>query len=158
MHKKFRYIKLGKAGDREAKCINNGTCFIGFMSGDDKYFSRCLTAAENKNDQLWESIREELISSSQSPESRQSKQAATSAVNQVRFFFRIRCRHDMDNIPRWQIILGTTRHQQATHTGRRWLVQRDYERMVLHGQPRRIGNRIAIRLTHQTHDVQRNIM
>lgn len=87
MHQKFRYIKLGKAGDREAKCINNGTCFIGFMSGDDKYFSRCLTAAKNKNDQLWESIREELISSSQSPESRQSKQAATSAVNQVRFFF-----------------------------------------------------------------------
>ena len=87
MHQKFRYIKLGKAGDREARCIKNGTCFIGFMSGDDQYFDRCLTAAENKNNQLWESIRQDLISSSQAPGSRQSKQAATSAVNQVRSFY-----------------------------------------------------------------------
>ncbi|MDA7437487.1 hypothetical protein N8463_02580 [Synechococcus sp. AH-601-P06] len=87
MHQKFRYIKLGKAGDREANCIKDGKCFIGFMSGDDQYFNTCVKAAKDKNDQLWESIRQDLISSSQAPESRQSKQAATSSINQVRSFY-----------------------------------------------------------------------
>lgn len=80
----FRYIKLGKAGDREVRCIEEGTCFIGFITGQDEFFQKCVDASQSRSDDVWEQIRQEVINSSPEPDSRKSKQNATSAVNQVR--------------------------------------------------------------------------
>lgn len=87
MKDQFRYIKLGKAGDRESDCIENGCCFIGFGSGDEEQFEQCLEASKSKNNQLWEQLRHDFEAKHIDPGSRQSKQAASSAINQLRYFY-----------------------------------------------------------------------
>lgn len=87
MTDQFRYIKLGKAGDRESDCIENGRCFIGFGSGEENNFTHCIEASRDKNSQLWDALRKEFESNHMDPGSRQSKQAASSATNQLRYFF-----------------------------------------------------------------------
>ena len=89
---RVRYIKLGDKGRQEMACIRENFCYIGFCSSDPDCFHLMMEAknATSKRDkeEAWKKVWDFHFHplNSQGLE-RRRRQNATSATNQLRYFF-----------------------------------------------------------------------
>lgn len=82
-----RYIKLGEKGSREAGCIANNLCYIGFCSADPDCFRLIIEAQIASNlSEAWRKVWDFHFNSAQGSD-RARRKEATRTTNQLRFFF-----------------------------------------------------------------------
>ncbi|MCP9850768.1 restriction endonuclease [Cyanobium sp. Morenito 9A2] len=82
-----RFIKLGEKGCREASCIADNNCYIGFCSADPDCF-RLISEAPIASDlsEAWRKVWDFHYNSAKGSDPARRKEA-TRTTNQLRFFF-----------------------------------------------------------------------
>ncbi len=83
----IRYIKLGRAGGLEERCINEGICYIGFGTGDSEIFDIACQASISGEEAIWGALWDELYKRESDRSEQQRKTAASQARNQIRSFY-----------------------------------------------------------------------
>lgn len=83
----IRYIKLGRAGGLEERCIKEGICYIGFGTGDSEIFDIACQASISGAEATWGALWDELYKRESDRSEQQRKTAASQARNQIRSFY-----------------------------------------------------------------------
>jgi hypothetical protein len=72
--KTIRFIKLGRAGGLEERCINEGICYIGFGTGDSEIFDIAYQASLTGAEAHWGLFGTNSIKGNQTDLNRNVKQ------------------------------------------------------------------------------------
>lgn len=83
----IRYIKLGRAGGLEERCIKEGICYIGFGTGESEIFDISCQASLTGAEANWGALWDELYKRESDRPEPQRKTAASQARNQIRSFY-----------------------------------------------------------------------
>jgi len=83
----IRYIKLGRAGGLEERCIKEGICYIGFGTGESEIFDIACRASLSGAEANWGALWDELYKRESDRNEQQRKTAASQARNQIRSFY-----------------------------------------------------------------------
>jgi len=85
--KEIRYIKLGRGGNLEKYCIDNGYCYIGFSTGDPACFELVVKAAQTKKEVDWDKVWKYIYQQGKTGSEQAKKFRASTACNQLRSFY-----------------------------------------------------------------------
>jgi len=85
--KTIRFIKLGRAGGLEERCINEGICYVGFGTGESEIFDIAYQASLTGAEAHWGALWDELYKRESDRPEPQRKTAASQARNQIRSFY-----------------------------------------------------------------------
>jgi len=83
----IRYIKLGRAGGLEERCIKEGICYIGFGTDQTEIFDLACQANRSGAEACWGALWDALYQRESDRSEQQRKTAASQARNQIRSFY-----------------------------------------------------------------------